>query len=109
MGAVNHTPGPWKLSHRTVVEKPVRIQEHYAIAPEGGPTFAFLPSGRGSRAEIQEANAKLAVAAPELADQLEEALAVMRAIYNGQRSTVGLLDCIDSSRVALHAAGRMAA
>ena len=54
------TQGEWQLVHRTVIEKPVRIQEHFAIAPEGGPTMAFLPDGR---IDIQESNAHAIVTA----------------------------------------------
>ncbi len=58
-----HTPGPWTLTDRRVVERPVRITEHFAIAAPGAPTFAFLPRGR---ADIQEANARLMAASPKM-------------------------------------------
>lgn len=60
---VKHTPGPWKVVHKRVIERPIRISEHFAVAPAAGPTLAFLPEGR---ADLQEANANLVAAAPEL-------------------------------------------
>lgn len=59
----SHAPAPWIVTHRRVIERPVRIREHFAIAPAGGPTFAFLPEGR---VDIQAANARLIAAAPYL-------------------------------------------
>jgi hypothetical protein len=66
-----HTPGPWAVTHRRVVERSVRVAEHFAIAPQSGPTFAFLPEGR---ADIQEANARHIAAAPELLAALHSLL-----------------------------------
>lgn len=51
------------LTDKRVIERPVRISEHFAISPAGGPTFAFLPRGR---ADVQEANARVIAAAPTM-------------------------------------------
>jgi len=63
-----HTPGPLIVTHRTVIERPVKIREHFAIAPVAGPTLAFLPEGR---LDVQEANAHLFAAAPLLLTELQ--------------------------------------
>lgn len=62
-------------------------------------------NARGLRRDLRAAKKQ----AKALADQLEEALEVMRAIFNGHQSSTGLLDCIDSSRAVPHAAGRKVA
>jgi hypothetical protein len=67
------TPGSWKVTYKTVVERPVRICEHFAIAPEGGPTFAFLPAGKNARLDIQKANARLFAIAPDMYDFIRRA------------------------------------
>jgi hypothetical protein len=51
------------MTHKRVIERPVRISQHFAVAPVAGPTLAFLPEGR---ADMQEANARLIAAAPDL-------------------------------------------
>lgn len=69
--SVTHTPGPWSVVHKRAIERPIHIREHFAVRPADGPTFAFLPEGR---ADIQEANARLVAAAPDL-------LKALKAIY----------------------------
>lgn len=99
-----HTPGPWVR----------RLDANEQINIYGGENeqawIAILPhQGVRSIEEEQKRNAKLISAAPDLADQLEEALGAMRAMRAAAPSaamSIGLLDCIDSSRAALHAAGR---
>jgi hypothetical protein len=66
-----HTPGPWRTTHRRVVERPTTISRHFAIAPVAGPTMAFLPEGR---LDTQHANAVLMSAAPELLAACKSAL-----------------------------------
>ena len=78
-----HTAGDWSLTHRRIIERPVMVREHFAIAPAAGPTFAFFPSSH--RADIQRANAELATAAPALlayARDLEIALQNIVAAYS---------------------------
>lgn len=65
------TPGPWNTHRIRVIERSVKINEHVAIRPDGGPTFAYLPAGRNDRLEIQEANAALIAAAPDLFEALK--------------------------------------
>jgi hypothetical protein len=57
-----HTQEPWETAERRIIERPVRVMEHFAIAPQHGPTFAFLPAGRESSRTIQSANAERIVA-----------------------------------------------
>lgn len=56
-----HTPGPWK-----VIKPGYNMRGKYAnchgIAPEAGPVFAYLPNA----VDVQQANARLIAAAPEL-------------------------------------------
>lgn len=49
--------------------------------------------------------ARLRKAAPDLLDQLVEAVEILQAIRCRQQLPVPLLDCIDSSIAVLHAAG----
>lgn len=93
-----HAPGPWlRSSSGSVMDRDGEVVRFTAKFQDVG------ASGESDRAAL---NDKLAIAAPELADQLEEAPGVMRAIRSGVQPMVDLLDCIDSSRAALHAAGR---
>jgi len=63
----NHTPGPWKLGYMGRG----KYSGSTGVYPDsGGPAFAVLPPGRK---EIQEANARLVAAAPDL-------LAALKAI-----------------------------
>jgi hypothetical protein len=64
---MNHTATPWQLTDKRVIERPIRISEHYAIGPKAGPTFAFLPKG----SYLQEGNANLMVLAPELLETVK--------------------------------------
>jgi hypothetical protein len=64
---------------------------HFAVRPQDGPTIAFLPRGR---ADIQEANARLMAAAPDL-------LAVCQAI---ERAGEGRAQIAPDLRLALAAA-----
>ncbi len=69
------TPGPWFVHHVKVVERPVRITEHFAVRPLNGPTFAFLPAGRAEAAvNIQARNACAIAALPDLMAACEAAL-----------------------------------
>lgn len=63
------------------------------------------PKGKPDEAA---ANAKLLANSKDLAEQLEEALFILRAIWQAKAipGGLGILDCIDSSRATLHAAGR---
>lgn len=70
-----HTPGPWFATNRVIVARPVRISEHFAITPVGGPTLAFLPHGAR---DTQEANARLIAQSPLMAKALAEAAEFLR-------------------------------
>ena len=64
-----HTPGPWTASRIGPRTGPVRLtSKTFKITPEGGPSFAYLPEGRD---DIQEANARLIAAAPDLLAALQ--------------------------------------
>lgn len=96
-----HTPGPWIGTRRMVVERSIRINEHIAIAPRGGPTFAYVPMGRDSREDIQAANAALFTAAPEMLEALK---AVYYALPPSAKLDSDLLAMI--SRAIAKAEGR---
>lgn len=76
-----HTPTPWRVTHRDIVERSITVREHIALAPVGGPTFAFFPAGRDSRVDIQKANAAFILRASNNHDALlkvaEDAHALM--------------------------------
>lgn len=65
-----HTPGPWKQETLGAQLHAVKICGNNArrIVPAGGPALAYLPEGRE---DIQEANALLMAAAPELLEACE--------------------------------------
>lgn len=90
---LTHTPGPWRAIHRRVIERPTHIREHFAITPAAGPTFAFLPEGR---ADIQEANARLIAAAPEML----AALILCRSALNEE---ILAADDLDHPTIRAHA------
>lgn len=59
-----HTPGPWSFCRIGARTGPVRMtNKTFVIHPVAGPRFAYLPEGRD---DIQEANARLIAAAPDL-------------------------------------------
>lgn len=100
-GTAQHTPGPWRLFNKVGTlaihkgPKPVVAWPGFDSADVGGH-------------DINVANAKLIVHAPDLADQLEEAVSILRALRIGRQPPVKLLDCIDTSTAILRAAGRLA-
>lgn len=63
--AHRHTPGPWRVAGTpdTPTARAMRITRYHTIAPEGGPALAVLPDGRR---DIQDANARLIAASPDL-------------------------------------------
>ena len=67
-----HTPGPWSIfSHPNSPRlRPKRLTRYFEIAPKAGPALAILPEGR---ADIQEVNARLIAAAPDLLEALKGA------------------------------------
>jgi hypothetical protein len=91
----NHSPGPWKMTHKRVIERPVRISKHFAIAPSDGPTFAFLPEGRQ---ETQYANASLITAAPEMLEMLEHIERRLASRRDGSTGHSGDPELIDKIR-----------
>ena len=87
-----HTPGPWSVWTCRTVERPIRITDHLAIRPRGagepagpsGPTFAFIPLGPDGRADLQNGNARLIAAAPELLAACQSAADVLvEAVRSG--------------------------
>ena len=87
---MTHTPGPWKVLPKYVVERCIRLQEHLAIT-NGGPTFAYLPNGKEARHDIQEANARLIAASPDLLEALRE-LELIAHRLGGESPTYDLLN-----------------
>lgn len=57
----NHTPGPWRVEHRTVWSSEFRICQLDA-------------GGRTNKGDIAQANAQLIAAAPEMLECIQEAL-----------------------------------
>ena len=66
-----HTPGPWDVAATpdTPSVRPMRITRFHAVAPASGPVLAVLPAGRR---DVQDANARLIAAAPELLEALKD-------------------------------------
>lgn len=100
MGA--HTPGPWEVTATpgTPRVRPMRLTSYHAISPDGGPALAVLPNGRR---DIQDANARLIAAAPDLLEALESiALAPCACIppeIEGE-STIVCHGCIARAAIA---------
>lgn len=90
-----HTPGPWAAFN---------AGQFVASLSEPRRTIAELTGVFRDPSKV--ANAKLIAAAPDLADQLEEAVSILRAIRDGSAPPVSPLDCIDTSEAILRAAGR---
>lgn len=97
---ISRTRGIWKAVHVHVVERPVRIREHFAIRPENGPTFAFLPAGAGASIDAQAANARMIAAAPDLLEALKVLVADMEAEYRDGNGDVDH-DGIEKARAAI--------
>lgn len=72
-----HTPGPWIVERVRAFEHPVRIREHFAVRNASGPTFAYLPEGR---ADIQQSNARLIAAAPDLLAALHQCAELLEGL-----------------------------
>ncbi len=83
------------MTHKRVVERGVRMREHFAVAPAAGPTLAFLPEGR---ADIQAANARLIAAAPDMLKLLHAAYHALESYRYGNASP----DLAASVAVAIH-------
>lgn len=82
--AAIHTPGPWRVTERMIIERPIVIKEHISLAPIGGPTFAFFPAGRDARVDLQKANAAFIVRACNNHGALVDALEyILTASTNG--------------------------
>ena len=80
MGETRHTPGPWKYGRF----QKGKYRGDFGIAPTytngeiSGPIFAYLAQGRD---DIQEANARLITAAPDMLPALRLAERQLVAAY----------------------------
>ena len=104
-----HTPGPWKYRRIGARRGPVRLTDKtFVVTPEGGPAFAYLPEGRD---DIQEANALVIAAAPELLEALQIWMKFFDTMPKGQfggiSCDVGLMNdgFIKSARAISKATG----
>lgn len=99
MSDAKHTPGPWDVERHGVVTAMVSGHRRQ-VALSTGDAAMHAPSEQTMEA-IQEANARLIAAAPELAEALEELLDWANAPLHEQ----GRENALKKARAALKKAG----
>ena len=88
MADAKHTPGPWTYStHSDGWSYTIHIAQadDAAYTPDWSDVAYFTPC-RGERQQIQEANARLIAAAPELLEALQAVMAKCACLEFGDRS-----------------------
>lgn len=79
---INHTPGPWAIPYVDTLPNGFRAVRIDSLQPEGVDVIALLPIGSGDDLEInaiQEKNARLLHAAPEMYEMLSRLTAYVES------------------------------